>query len=149
MKCPFCNSNDTSVLDTRETEDATAVKRRRECVSCGTKFNTIEKILKKDIFVLKKNDEKELFDTEKIFNAIFLSAGKRLQEEQINDIVKNIYNKVENSGANEIKTSLIAELVLDNLERIDKIAYVRYASVYMNFETIEDVDNLIKKLTNK
>ncbi|MDR3290002.1 MAG: transcriptional regulator NrdR [Rickettsiales bacterium] len=147
MKCPFCNNKDTSVIDTRESENGETTKRKRECSACGTKFATIEKVLKKDIIVIKKTDEKEIFEREKLFNSIFLSSGKRLTEMQIEDIVSGIYNKIETSGAVEIKSSLIAEMVLDNLERIDKIAYIRFASVYMNFETIDDVDNLIKKLS--
>jgi transcriptional repressor NrdR len=147
MKCPFCNFEDTNVLDSRDSDDGEAVKRRRICPSCRTKFNTMERVLKKEIMVIKKDGDKMSFDREKLFTSIYVSAGKRLTEEQMEEITRNIYNRIENSGANEVKTSLIAELVMDNLERIDKIAYIRFAAMYMKLETLDDINEFIKNLS--
>ncbi|MDR2526430.1 MAG: transcriptional regulator NrdR [Rickettsiales bacterium] len=148
MKCPICGSDDTFVTDTRDINDGKSIKRRRECSNCSSKFTTIEEILKKEIFVLKKDGVKELFDRDKLYNAIFLSSGKRLSNEQIVDVLNGIYAKIDALVATEIKSSMIAEIVLDNLERVDKIAYLRFACIYMKLETFDDISNLIKKLSN-
>ncbi len=148
MRCPFCGNEETAVKDSRICEDGEAIKRRRLCPNCDARFTTIEKILRKEIFVIKKDGKKTLFDKDKLNRSINSSAGKRLDAKKIDEIVSDISKRIESSGTTEIKSSTIGEMVMDCLERIDKVAFIRFASVYMRFETPEDFNNFIKKISS-
>lgn len=148
MKCPFCGNEETSVKDSRICDDGESIKRRRSCPNCDARFTTIERIIKKEIFVIKKDGRKVLFDRDKLAKSISSSAGKRLDSKKIEEIVKEISKRIESSGASEIKSSTIGEITMDHLERIDKVAFIRFASVYMDFETPEDFNNFIKKISS-
>lgn len=148
MKCPYCGNEETLVKDSRICDDGEGIKRRRICSNCDARFTTIERILRKEIFVIKKDGKKALFDKDKLVRSILSSAGKRLEPKQIEDMVQEIYKRIESSGTTEIKTATIGEMVMDHLERIDKVAFIRFASVYMQFETPDDFNNFIKKISS-
>ena len=147
MRCPFCGNEETSVKDSRICDDGEGIKRRRICTNCDARFTTLEKILRKEIFVIKKDGKKTFFDKDKIIKSISSSAGKRLDTKKIEEIAQEIGKRIESSGTSEVKSSQIGEMVMDCLERIDKIAFIRFASVYIRFETPDDFNNFIKKIS--
>ena len=148
MKCPYCGNEETQVKDSRICDDGEGIKRRRLCPNCDARFTTIERVLKKEIYVIKKDGRKTLFNVDKLKKSILSSAGKRMEEKQVDDITKEITKRIESSGATEIPSSKIGEIIMDYLERVDKVAFIRFASVYMRFETPDDFKNFIKKIEN-
>ncbi|MBI28314.1 MAG: Transcriptional repressor NrdR [Alphaproteobacteria bacterium MarineAlpha5_Bin11] len=149
MRCPYCSNEDTQVKDSRPTEDNTAIRRRRFC-ECGARFTTFERIQLRDLIVLKKNNQKEIFDRDKIFRSISLALRKRnIEQEKIERIVNGIVRRLENLGETEIKTSLIGELIMDALFNLDQVAYVRFASVYKNFREAKDFEDFLGNLEEK
>jgi len=134
MRCPFCSNQDSQVKDSRPTEDNTAIRRRRICDQCGSRFTTFERIQLRDLIVLKTNGKKEVFDRDKMFRSLSLALRKRnVDQEKIEKIVNAIVRKLENFGDTEVKTTLIGEYIMEALSHLDQIAYVRFASVYKNF----------------
>jgi len=148
MRCPFCGNEETLVKDSRICDNGEGIRRKRVCPNCDAKFTTIEKILRREVIVVKKDGRRVLFDKDKLNRSVTLCAGKSLDGEQIAKIVQDISKRIENNVATEIKSSQIGEMVLDCLERIDKVAFIRFASVYANFETPDDFDKFIKKIVN-
>ena len=147
MRCPFCSNEDSQVKDSRPTEDNTAIRRRRICDQCGSRFTTFERIQLRDLIVLKNNGQKEIFDRDKMFRAISLALRKRtVDQDKIEKIVNAIVRKLENSGETEIKSSLIGEYIMDALSHLDQVAYVRFASVYKNFREVKDFEDFLGKL---
>ena len=147
MRCPFCSNQDSQVKDSRPTEDNTAIRRRRICDQCGSRFTTFERIQLRDLVIIKTNDKKETFDREKMFRSISLALRKRnIDQETIEKIVNAIVRKLENSGETEIKSNLIGEYIMDALSRLDQVAYVRFASVYKNFREVKDFEDFLGKL---
>jgi|LQAB01.1.fsa_nt_gi transcriptional repressor NrdR len=146
MKCPFCGNKETSVKDSRAYDDGDEIKRRRACSACGAKFTTVERIFRKEILVIKKDRKKVLFNKDKLIFSITASAGKRINPNKIKDIANDITKRLENSGITEVKSSVIGEMIMEQLERIDKISFIRFASVYMNFETANDFSTFIKRI---
>lgn len=149
MRCPFCNNIDTQVKDSRISDDGEAVKRRRYCSSCDSRFTTFERVQLREIFVIKKNGEKKIFDPEKLKRSIEMSVRKRpVSEVQVEKLVNDIMRQLESGSESEIKSSKIGEMVLASLEKLDKVAFVRFASVYKNFENTNDFQNFVKKIAN-
>lgn len=148
MKCPYCGNEETQVRDSRICDDGEGIKRRRFCPNCDARFTTIERVLKKEIYVIKKDGRKTLFDIDKLKKSILFSSGKRIDEKKLEEITKEIAKRIESSGTTEISSSAIGEITMDYLERIDKVAFIRFASVYMKFETPDDFKNFIKKIEN-
>ena len=147
MRCPFCSNQDSQVKDSRPTEDNTAIRRRRVCDQCGSRFTTFERIQLRDLVIIKTNDQKEVFDRDKMFRSISLALRKRnIDQETIEKIVNAIVRKLENSGETEIKSNLIGEYIMDALSRLDQVAYVRFASVYKNFREVKDFEDFLGKL---
>ena len=147
MRCPFCSNQDSQVKDSRPTEDNTAIRRRRICDQCGSRFTTFERIQLRDLVIIKTNDQKEAFDRDKIFRSISLALRKRnIGQETIEKIVNAIVRKLENSGETEIKSNLIGEYIMDALSHLDQVAYVRFASVYKNFREVKDFEDFLGKL---
>ena len=147
MRCPFCSNKDSQVKDSRPTEDNTAIRRRRICDQCGSRFTTFERIQLRDLVIIKSNDKKETFDRDKMFRSISLALRKRnIDQEKIEKIVNAIVRKLENSGETEIKSNLIGEYIMDALSRLDQVAYVRFASVYKNFREVKDFEDFLGKL---
>ncbi len=147
MRCPFCSNQDSQVKDSRPTEDNTAIRRRRICDQCSSRFTTFERIQLRDLVIIKTNDQKEAFDRDKMFRSISLALRKRnIDQETIEKIVNAIVRKLENSGETEIKSSLIGEYIMDALSHLDQVAYVRFASVYKNFREVKDFEDFLGKL---
>ena len=147
MHCPFCSNQDSQVKDSRPTEDNTAIRRRRVCDQCGSRFTTFERIQLRDLVIIKTNDKKEAFDRDKMFRSISLALRKRnIDQETIEKIVNAIVRKLENSGETEIKSNLIGEYIMDALSHLDQVAYVRFASVYKNFREVKDFEDFLGKL---
>ena len=146
MKCPFCGNEETQVRDTRIYNDGLAIKRRRICNNCGNKFSTLEEVIKKEIFVIKKDGSKQLFDKYKLKNSIRIGCGKRITDDSIELVLSNVINILENLQESEITSKQVGDTVLQELKKIDKVAFIRFASVYMNFETENDYKNFIKQL---
>ena len=154
MICPCSKKGDTSVVDSRPTEDGTAIRRRRLC-SCGERFTTFERVQFRELTVIKKNGRKSSFDRDKLTRSINIALRKRpVDNDTIEKFVSKIYRSLEDLGQNEIMTSTIGKFVMDGLKEIDPVGYVRFASVYTNFkeigefgEYIEELDGDIKKRT--
>jgi len=147
MRCPFCSNHDSQVKDSRPTEDNTAIRRRRICDQCGSRFTTFERIQLRDLIVLKTNGKKEVFDRDKMFRSLSLALRKRnVDQEKIEKIVNAIVRKLENFGDTEVKTTLIGEYIMEALSHLDQIAYVRFASVYKNFREVKDFEDFLDNL---
>ena len=150
MRCPFCSNQDSQVKDSRPTEDNTAIRRRRICDQCGSRFTTFERIQLRDLVVIKTNSQKEAFDRDKMFKSLSLALRKRnIDQEKIEKIVNSIVRKLENSGDTEVKTTLIGEYIMDALSHLDQVAYVRFASVYKNFREVKDFEDFLDNLEDK
>ncbi len=150
MRCPFCSNDDSQVKDSRPTEDNTAIRRRRICEQCGSRFTTFERIQLRDLIVIKTNGQKEVFDRDKMYRAISLALRKRtVDQDKIEKIVNAIVRKLENSGETEIKSTLIGQYIMDALSHLDQVAYVRFASVYKNFREVKDFEDFLDNLEEK
>lgn len=147
MKCPFCGNIETQVRDSRISDDGEAVKRRRYCPDCDSRFTTFERVQLREIMVVKKNGDKKIFDAEKLKKSIEMAVRKRpVTQLQVDKLVNNIVKKLETEGEMEIPSSKLGEVVMKALEGLDKVAFVRFASVYKNFEKTEDFRQFIKKI---
>jgi len=150
MRCPFCSHSDSQVKDSRHTEDNTAIRRRRICDQCGSRFTTFERIQLRDLIVMKNNDQKESFVRDKMFRSLSLALRKRnVDQDKIEKIVSAIARRLENSGDTEIKSSLIGEYIMEALSNLDQVAYVRFASVYKNFREVKDFEDFLDNLEEK
>ena len=148
MLCPFCREKDTSVVDSRPTEDGTAIRRRRVC-GCERKerFTTFERVQFRELTVVKNNGRKEPFDRDKIAKSINISLRKRpIDSESIEKFISKIVRNLEGLGENEIPTSTIGKFIMDGLANLDQVAYVRFASVYRNFKEAKDFEQFIGNL---
>ena len=146
MLCPFCKTGDTSVVDSRPTEDGTAIRRRRTC-SCGQRFTTFERIQYRELTVIKKNGRKSSFDREKLAKSIFIALKKRpIDTETIEKFVSKISRNLEEMGQAEIASNVIGKMVMDDLKELDPVAYIRFASVYRNFREVKDFEQFVDKL---
>jgi len=146
MRCPFCDHQDLKVVDKREHSTDT-IRRRRECLKCEKRFTTYEKIETTGIRVVKKSGEREQFDKFKVLNGILKACEKRpVTTEQINQAVREIENEIRSNDTEEIHSHIIGELVMEKLKQLDKVAYVRFASVYKDFADVKSFEELIKKL---
>ena len=150
MRCPFCSNEDSQVKDSRPTEDNTAIRRRRICEQCGSRFTTFERIQLRDLVVLKNKGQKENFDRDKMFRSLSLALRKRnIDNEKIEKIVNAIVRKLENSGETEIKSNIIGQYIMEALMHLDQVAYVRFASVYKNFREAKDFEDFLGNLEDK
>ena len=145
MLCPKCKSDRLSVIDSRDVDDK-AVRRRRECESCGYRFTTYERVEPVKLSVLKRSGNIEPFDRSKIFRGIAISSNGRISNEQIEEIVDEIEQKFVESGENVVPTRRIGNIVITKLKKLDEIAYLRYASVYKNFQNIDSFEEELEKL---
>jgi transcriptional repressor NrdR len=148
MLCPFCREKDTSVVDSRPTEDGAAIRRRRVC-GCERKerFTTFERVQFRELTVIKSNDRREPFDRDKVAKSITISLRKRpIDSESIEKFISKIVRNLEGLGENEIPTSLIGKFIMEGLANLDQVAYVRFASVYKNFKEAKDFEQFIGNL---
>ena len=150
MKCPFCGKENTKVIDSRPAEDNSSIRRRRQCDICGRRFTTYEKVETIPLIVIKKDDNREPYDRDKIQAGIIRSCHKRpVSVNQITQMVEEIENQIFNLEEKEISSSSIGEIVMDNLKDVDQVAYVRFASVYREFKDVNTFMDEIKRILEK
>ena len=151
MLCPFCREKDTSVVDSRPTEDGTAIRRRRLCTcNGGMRFTTFERVQFRELSVIKKNGRRVPFDREKLAKSIFTALKKRpIDPDTIDKVVSKISRELEEMGQSEIQSNFIGKKVMDSLKELDKIGYIRFASVYTNFKEIGEFGEYIEELDGK
>ena len=146
MICPCDKKGETSVVDSRPTEDGTAIRRRRLC-SCGERFTTLERIQYRELFVIKKNGRKSTLDRDKLSKSIYIAMKKRpIDTETIEKFISSIMRSLEELGQSEITTSTIGTMVMERLKDLDPVAYVRFASVYRNFREEKDFVQFVDKI---
>lgn len=147
MRCPFCGNIETQVKDSRVSEDGESIKRRRYCSDCDSRFTTYERVQLREIFVIKKNGDKKIFNAEKLQKSIEMAVRKRpISSDSVEKLVNSIVRQLEIDNEIEIPSSKIGEMVMNGLEKLDKVAFVRFASVYKNFEKTDDFEKFIKKI---
>lgn len=147
MRCPYCSFEESKVVDSRSTDDNTTIRRRRECLKCGKRYTTYEKIEDIPILVVKKDNTRENFNKEKIINGLIIACQKRpISRKQIEEIAVDIEKTISNKMLTEVQSEYIGEMVMDRLKQIDEISYVRFASVYRQFKDINTFLEEIKGL---
>ena len=141
MKCPYCSHPDTRVLDTREADSGSIVRRRRECIDCGKRFTTYERAAVLDLLIIKKDERREPFDRQKLKNGIMKACEKRpISQIEIDNIVGKIEQELMGLDEPEIRSNTIGEFVMQELKNLDEVAYIRFASVYREFRDITDFE---------
>lgn len=141
MRCPFCAHDDSQVKDSRPTEDNTAIRRRRQCESCGARFTTFERIQLREIVVVKRGDQREPFARAKLEQSVALACRKRgIAQERLDQLVSGVQRQIETMGESEVPASAIGEMVMDGLRQLDSVAYIRFASVYRDFSEARDFE---------
>ena len=148
MLCPFCREKDTSVVDSRSTEDGTAVRRRRAC-TCGggQRFTTFERVQFRELTVIKKSGRKSAFDREKLARSFFTALKKRpIDSDTVERFVSKISRELEEMGQSEVQSNIIGKMVMEGLKEMDKIAYIKFASVYTHFKEVEEFEEYVGKL---
>jgi len=147
MKCPFCSYEESKVVDSRATDDNSTIRRRRECLECGKRYTTYEKIEDIPILVIKKDLTRENFNKEKIISGLIIACQKRpISRKQIEDIAYDVEKSISNKMLTEVPSDYIGELVMDRLKELDEVSYVRFASVYRQFKDINTFLEEIKGL---
>ncbi|OAA31760.1 NrdR family transcriptional regulator [Kosmotoga arenicorallina S304] len=150
MKCPFCGSDLTRVIDTRTTDGGTVVRRRRECEDCNGRFTTYERFEQRPIFVVKKDGRRQRFDRQKILSGIIKACEKRpITLEEMEEMLTEIEHEVQKLGNSEVSTLQIGELVMKKLKSKDRVAYVRFASVYKEFRDLDHFMDIISELKDE
>ena len=146
MICPICKKGETSVVDSRPTEDGSTIRRRRLCV-CGERFTTFERIQFRELVVVKKNGRKSNFDREKLSKSIYIALKKRpIDTDTVEKFITKISRSLEEMGQNEIASNIIGTMVMEGLKELDPVAYVRFASVYRNFREEKDFIHFVDKI---
>ena len=147
MKCPFCNNTETQVKDSRPTEDDSAIRRIRLCPSCGSRFTSFERVQLRDLTVIKKDGKRAVFNRDKLANSILTALRKRkIDIERVEKLISGIVRRLESSGEVDIPSHMIGQLVMESLSEIDQVAYVRFASVYKNFQAADDFEDFVSQL---
>ena len=147
MRCPYCGGLDTQVKDSRPTEDASSIRRRRICSDCGGRFTTFERVQLRELMVVKKNGRRAPFDRDKLLRSVEIALRKRsVAAERIERMINGIVRQLENQGDADIPTERIGELVMEGLKGLDDVAYVRFASVYRNFREARDFNTILGEL---
>lgn len=150
MRCPFCGSTDTAVKDSRPSEDHSAIRRRRSCSGCGGRFTTYERIQLRDMFVVKRNGERSEFDREKLERSVRIALRKRpIESEKIDQMISGIVRRLEGLNQEEIDTKQIGETIMDSLASFDPVGYIRFASVYKDFQDAHDFGDFLAQLKPK
>lgn len=145
MDCPFCGSSDTQVKDSRPCEDGGAIRRRRLCASCDARFTTFERVQLRELIVVKRNGRKSPFDRDKLERSLNIALRKRdVEHEIVSRTINELIRTLEQQGEAEITTETIGKLVMEALSRLDQVAYIRYASVYRNFDEAKDFETFVE-----
>ena len=147
MHCPFCKHEDTQVKDSRPSEDGSSIRRRRYCPECESRFTTFERVQLRELTVLKSNNEKRVFDRDKIARSMAIALRKRpVDADKVEMAINRIVQKLESEGESDIPTQRIGALVMAELKKMDAVAYIRYASVYRDFSDAGDFESFVEKL---
>ena len=147
MRCPFCGSIETQVKDSRPAEDHVTIRRRRFCPDCGGRFTTYERVQLRDLVVIKKNGKREDFDRDKLERSIRISLRKRpIDPDRVDQMISGIVRRLESMGETDVTSNTIGASVMETLARIDTVAYVRFASVYKNFQAADDFEDFVSEL---
>lgn len=147
MKCPYCGSLETDVVETRDSDDLTTIRRRRECKKCQKRFTTYERIENVDLVVIKKDGRRESFDRDKLRLGIIKACEKRpIGRELIESILDEVEQELRQKESVEVSSKAIGNMVLKRLKKIDKVAYLRFASVYLDFDDLADFEKMIEKI---
>ncbi len=150
MKCPFCSSENTRVIDSRPADDNSSIRRRRMCDDCGKRFTTYEKVETIPLIVIKKDNTREQYDRSKIEGGVLRACHKRpISVNEINQLVDEVETEIFNREEKEIPSSMIGEIVMDHLKDLEAVAYVRFASVYREFKDVNTFMSELKKLLDK
>ncbi|MBL4838526.1 MAG: transcriptional repressor NrdR [Kordiimonadaceae bacterium] len=148
MRCPFCQNEDTQVKDSRPTDDKSAIRRRRYCPACGARFTTFERVQLRELTVLKKTGRRVPFEREKLERSLDIALRKRpVEPERVERMVNGIVRQLESMGESDIDSETIGKLLMEGLESLDQVAYVRYASVYRNFREASDFGKFLGKMS--
>jgi transcriptional repressor NrdR len=148
MRCPFCGHDDTQVKDSRPTEDAAAIRRRRQCPACGGRFTTFERVQLRELILVKKTGRKEPFERDKLARSIEIACRKRpVDPERIERLVNGVVRQLESLGEAEIEVGVVGELVMEALQSLDPVAYIRFASVYRDFREAKDFETFVGGLS--
>lgn len=147
MRCPHCGALDTQVRDSRPSEDHAAIRRRRSCPACGSRFTTFERVQLRDVIIVKRSGRRAPFDREKLTRSIEIALRKRpIGEDRIEQLVSSIVRTLENTNEAEISSQVVGKLVMDGLKSVDGVAYIRYASVYRDFREAKDFHRVLGEL---
>lgn len=147
MRCPFCGNIDTQVKDSRPAEDHVSIRRRRFCPACGGRFTTYERVQLRDLVVVKKSGKREAFDRDKLERSIRIALQKRpIEPDRVDQMVSGIVRRLESLGETDVPSDTIGQIVMETLARIDTVAYVRFASVYKNFQAADDFEDFVSEL---
>jgi len=147
MRCPYCSHPESSVLESRVVVDQTGIRRRRQCARCGKRFTTYERVEGLDLSVVKKNGERQSFDREKIRKGLMKATWKRpVSIEQIEQLLDDVERKLRLKESTEVKSWEVGNLVMNRLRKIDPVSYILFASVYRDFQTVEELEEEINKL---
>ncbi|MBI2655105.1 transcriptional repressor NrdR [Candidatus Woesearchaeota archaeon] len=150
MKCPYCNYEETQVIDTRDTENLESTRRRRECMKCNKRFTTYERVEEADIIIAKKGGRRERFQRQKVLNGIIEACEKRsIPLEKIEKLVDEVESDLRKRDSVEVESKIVGELVMKKLKSLDKVAYIRFASVYREFEDLDRFTEELEKLQKK
>ncbi len=147
MRCPSCGYDESKVVDSRPTEDGTSIRRRRKCISCGYRFTTYERLGENPLIVVKSDGSSEAYDREKLFRGLLIACAKRpVSSDELSALVDNIELEIRNSMLTEIKSKDLGELAMNKLVDLDEVAYVRFASVYKDFQNVGEFAALLEEL---
>ncbi|MBV8971965.1 MAG: transcriptional repressor NrdR [Sphingomonadaceae bacterium] len=147
MRCPFCANDDSQVKDSRPTEDGGAIRRRRQCPACGARFTTFERIQLREMVVVKKSGKREPFDRDKLARSVEIACRKRpIEPQRIERLVNGVVRRLESSGESEVSVGLVGEMVMEGLQALDPVAYIRFASVYRDFREARDFETFVGAL---
>ena len=147
MRCAFCGAEETIVKDSRPSEEGSVIRRRRACLNCGARFTTFERVQIRELTIIKSGGKREPLDREKLSRSMNIALRKRpVDPDRIERVITSIIRRLESSGENEVKSEAIGELVMDALNSLDSVAYVRFASVYKNFREASDFEDFLGTL---
>jgi len=150
MRCPFCQNEDTQVKDSRPTDDKSAIRRRRFCPACGARFTTFERVQLRELTVLKKTGRRVPFERDKLERSLDIALRKRpVDVDRVERMINGIVRRLESTGESDIDSETIGKLVMEGLESLDQVAYVRYASVYRNFREASDFEKFLGKMSGQ
>jgi transcriptional repressor NrdR len=150
MRCPYCGNDNTQVKDSRPTEDASAIRRRRICPDCGGRFTTFERVQLRELMVAKKSGRREPFDRDKLARSVYTALRKRqVDPERTERMISGIVRQLESQGELEISSERIGEFVMEGLKNLDDVAFVRFASVYKNFSAADDFRSFLSELRDE